>query len=45
MKLDEVMAADEVYLTGTAAEIIGVDNIDGPTIACGKVGPVTQKLA
>jgi branched-subunit amino acid aminotransferase/4-amino-4-deoxychorismate lyase len=28
MRLEEVLAADEVFLTGTAAEIIGVTEID-----------------
>jgi len=44
MKLDEVLAADEVFLTGTAAEIIGVSQIDEHVIGSGKVGPVTKSL-
>jgi len=36
--------ADEMFLTGTAAEVIGVVNIDRRTIGSGKPGPVTQKL-
>jgi branched-chain amino acid aminotransferase len=44
MRLDEVLGADEVFLTGTAAEIIGVSKIDQHTIGSGKVGPVTRKL-
>lgn len=43
--LDDLFQADEVFLTGTAAEIIGVSQIDDRTIGGGKVGPVTQKLA
>ncbi len=42
--LDELKAADEVFLTGTAAEIIGVSMIDETTIGSGKVGPVTHRL-
>ncbi len=44
MTLDEILGADEVFLTGTAAEIIGVIRIDGRTIGCGVVGPVTRAL-
>lgn len=44
MRLDEVLAADEVFLTGTAAEIIGVSQIDQHTIGDGRVGPVTTRF-
>jgi len=44
MKLDELITADEVFLTGTAAEIIGVTQIDEDVIGSGKVGPVTNAL-
>ncbi len=44
MKLDEILGADEVFLTGTAAEIIGVIRIDEQKIGCGVVGPVTRGL-
>lgn len=48
MRLDEVLAADEVFLTGTAAEMIAVTQItttDGKkhTISSGE-GPITKKL-
>jgi len=36
--------ADEVFLTGTAAEIIGVGEIDRRRIGAGKPGPVTREL-
>ncbi|MBI3986179.1 MAG: branched-chain-amino-acid transaminase [Lentisphaerae bacterium] len=36
--------ADELFLTGTAAEIIGVVDMDRRTIGNGKVGPVTRDL-
>jgi branched-chain amino acid aminotransferase len=35
---------DEFFLTGTAAEVIGVVEIDGRTIGDGGVGPVTRLL-
>jgi branched-chain amino acid aminotransferase len=44
-KLDELLKADEVFLTGTAAEIIGVNRVDEHMIGKGTVGPVTRKLA
>lgn len=44
MKLDDLFAADEVFLTGTAAEVIGVSKIDETTIGSGRVGPLTAKL-
>ena len=44
LKMDEVFAADEVFLTGTAAEVIGVGSIDGRKIGSGVVGPVTKRL-
>jgi branched-chain amino acid aminotransferase len=43
-KIDELLSADEVFLTGTAAEVIGVSKIDDTIIGGGKVGPVTARL-
>ncbi len=43
-KADEVMTADEVFLTGTAAEIIAVRSVDTQTIGDGREGPVTRRL-
>jgi branched-chain amino acid aminotransferase len=43
MTLDEVLKADEVFLTGTAAEIIGVNQIDDHRITQGE-GPITHRL-
>lgn len=37
--------ADEMFLTGTAAEIISVVNMDRRIIGTGKPGPVTKELA
>ena len=44
LRLEDLYAADEVFLTGTAAEIIGVSAIGGRTIGRGGVGPVTRDL-
>lgn len=38
LKMEDVYAADEVFLTGTAAEIIPVVDIDGRRIGSGKPG-------
>ena len=41
---DTLYLADEVFLTGTAAEITPVREIDGRTIGSGKPGPITRAL-
>lgn len=40
----DVYVADEVFLTGTAAEVIAVVKVDGRVIGEGKPGPVTNDL-
>lgn len=40
----DVYVADEVFLTGTAAEVIAVVKVDGRTIGDGKPGKETKKL-
>jgi branched-chain amino acid aminotransferase len=40
----ELYMADEVFLTGTAAEIIAVTNIDGLQVGDGREGPVTRSI-
>jgi branched-chain amino acid aminotransferase len=40
----DLYAADECFLTGTAAELIAVVKIDGRTIGDGKPGPCTARL-
>ncbi|MFH1725665.1 MAG: branched-chain-amino-acid transaminase [Elusimicrobiota bacterium] len=40
----ELYRADEVFLTGTGAEIIGVTQINGRPITDQKSGPITNKL-
>lgn len=44
MRLEDLYAADEVFLTGTAAEIIGVNAIGDHAIGNGGVGPITDRL-
>ena len=40
----DLFNAEEVFLTGTAAEIVPVVKIDGRVIGTGKPGPATKKL-
>lgn len=40
----DIYAADEVFLTGSAAEIIPVVKCDGRVIGTGKPGPITRQL-
>src|SRR5690349_9357951 len=40
----ELMTADEVFLTGTMAEVVPVIKIHGVPIAEGKPGPVTKEI-
>jgi branched-chain amino acid aminotransferase len=42
---DMLYIADEVFITGTAAEMVGVRMIDFRKIGDGKVGPITTLLA
>ncbi|MBI2067818.1 MAG: branched-chain amino acid transaminase [Deltaproteobacteria bacterium] len=40
---DELYLADEIFLTGTAAEITPVREVDGRRIGRGEPGPITRK--
>lgn len=40
----DVYIADEMFLTGTGAEIIPVTKVDDRTIGTGKPGPITRQL-
>jgi branched-chain amino acid aminotransferase len=41
---DEVYIADEAFFTGTAAEVVPIQSLDGRVIGEGRRGPVTEKL-
>ena len=41
----DLYTADEVFLTGTAAEVVGVSKLDGRVIGAGGAGRVTRDLA
>jgi branched-chain amino acid aminotransferase len=40
----DLFAADEIFLTGTGAEIVPVNKYDGHQVSGGKPGPCTRKL-
>ncbi len=42
--VDTLRAADEVFMSGTAVEALGITSIDGRPIADGKVGPMTRRI-
>lgn len=41
---DELYIADEIFLTGTAAELTPVRELDDRTIGSGQPGPITKKI-
>ncbi len=41
---DEVYICDEVFFTGTAAEVTPVREVDNRTIGAGSRGPITEKI-
>ena len=43
--VDDLRAADEVFLSGTTMEVLAVTSIDGKSVASGQVGPITRRLA
>lgn len=45
LHVDDLMTADEVFLTGTTIDVLGVSLIDGQPIGEGRPGPITRKLA
>jgi D-alanine transaminase len=42
--VDEVRAADEIFITSTTREVGWVVSVDGKTVGTGKCGPITLKL-
>src|SRR5438445_267919 len=41
----DLYTADEMFFTGTAAEVVAVTKLDGRVIGSGKPGPVTKELS
>jgi branched-chain amino acid aminotransferase len=44
LKIYDLLNADEVFMTGTAAEIKSVSRVDKTKIGNGKIGDVTKEL-
>jgi len=44
VKLADLVAAEEVFIAGTACGVIGVVRIDGHDIGTGTEGPVTRDI-
>jgi branched-subunit amino acid aminotransferase/4-amino-4-deoxychorismate lyase len=44
MIADDVLQADELFLTNTGWEILPVTRVDGKTVGSGQPGPLTQAL-
>jgi branched-chain amino acid aminotransferase len=44
ISVDDVMAADELFFTGTAVEVTAIREVDGREISGGKPGPITRRI-
>jgi branched-chain amino acid aminotransferase len=44
MTRHDLYVADEMFLTGTAAEVVAVVSLDGRSIGNGEPGPITRHL-
>jgi branched-chain amino acid aminotransferase len=44
VKRDDLLAAEEVFIAGTACGVIGIVRIDGTDVGGGEEGPVTREL-
>jgi branched-chain amino acid aminotransferase len=44
LQLDELLNADEAFLTGTAIEITPIREVDGKPIGSGARGPITEQI-
>lgn len=45
LPVESLYMADEVFLTGTTVEVLGVIRVDGRIIGAGSPGPITRALA
>ncbi|MBC7541560.1 MAG: branched-chain amino acid transaminase [Candidatus Sericytochromatia bacterium] len=44
MSRDQLYRADEIFMTGTAAEVIAITEVDHRKIGSGRMGPITRQL-
>ena len=42
--IDMMCGADEIFMSGTTVEVLGITEVDGQPVGEGRVGPVTQQL-
>ena len=40
----DLYAADEAFLTGTAAEVVPIREVDDRTVGAGRPGPITKQI-
>lgn len=45
LRRDDLAVADELFITSTTREVLGVTRVDGAAVGDGRVGPVTRILA
>jgi len=44
LRLEDLYAAEEVFISSTNRNVIGVKEIGGREVGGGKIGPITKKL-
>ncbi len=44
LTVEDVLEADESFFSGTAAEVVPINSLDGNTIGSGGRGPITERL-
>jgi branched-chain amino acid aminotransferase len=44
LRLEDLLSADEAFLTGTAAEVTPIREVDGVVIGAGRRGPITESI-
>lgn len=42
--VDALRSADEVFMSGTTVEVLGITSVDGHPVGNGSVGPITRQL-
>ena len=45
LPIETMLQADEIFLTSTTIEVLGVVDVDGQKIGEGTVGPITKQLS
>jgi D-alanine transaminase len=45
LRQEDLGRVDELFLTGTTTEVLGIVQVDGASVGTGRVGPITRQLA